>query len=68
MKFELKYQPEKGGDWPFRALYVAPPPFKFIDWEEWCANTCAPKSWVRVGASIWFKNREDALMFIMRWS
>lgn len=72
MKFELKYQPEKGGDWPFRAQYD---PLNYgpvrtaqlNSWDDWC-DKCAAGGWLRTGASYWFKHREDALMFIMRWA
>lgn len=73
MKFKLKYQPEKGGDWPFRcehnSLSEGPVPFEqFKAWDEWCTQTFKSGSWYRSGASIWCQHREDALMFIMRWS
>lgn len=66
MKFELKYQPEKGGDWPFRCQPTCLPAIR-QDYQEWCTDTFEPGSWYGTGgASYWFKNREDALMFIMR--
>jgi hypothetical protein len=74
MKFEMKYQPEKGGDWPFRCMSITPPGNPVIwhawykRWEDWCAGTFKDGDWHRTGASVWFKNREDALMFMLRWS
>lgn len=73
MKFELLYQPERGGDWPFRvkhdSMTYGPVPFEQVKvWDDWCYECAANKGWYRQGVSFWFKNREDALMFIMRWA
>lgn len=71
MKFELKYQPEKGGDWPFRCQRTPFGTTGLTDaksWENWCGETFNNGTWYRDSGSLWFKNREDALMFIMRWA
>ena len=72
MKYELKYQPEKGGDWPFRVQYNDADFFatrnKRMLISKWCMNTFDSGSWYQQGASVWFKHREDALMFMLKWS
>lgn len=72
MKFELKYQPEKGGDWPFRVQYdpmnYGPVPMDQLKvWDDWCRKCATDRGWWRSGSSYWFMHREEALMFIMRW-
>ena len=71
MKWEYKYLPDKGGDWPFRVTYAGPMGSlskNRYDIDAWCSSTFEYKQCLSNGSSFWFKEKEHAEFFMLRWS
>lgn len=70
MKWEYKYNPEKGGDWPFQVKihHLSLTSRGTKDEYIWCNETFTNGTWYSTIGTFNFKNREDAMMFMLRWS
>jgi len=68
--WEYKYNPTKGGDWPFQVkmIHLVRDPRVDVEIYHWCKKTFPKGTWYNTITTYNFKNREDAEFFMLRWS
>ena len=65
---EYEYRPQKGGDWSFRVLAKSPTSVGLTSkMYNWCKTTFEDGTWYSLSRSYHFKNKDDALLFLLRW-